>query len=93
MMNQFLKVYLKENFGVRAEFLRARKTGLRPKDVVLHNGALPLKHFSKGSCRLVVFHSGLDPASKLLWISKGATGFLSLSDSLSEIHKCISLIL
>ncbi len=93
MMNQFLKVYLEENFGVRVEFLPKGKFNLRPSDVILHNGALPLKRIPKGSGRLIVFHSGLDTASKLLWVSRGVTHFLSLSDPISEIHKNIKKIL
>ena len=93
MMNQFLKIYLEENFGIKAEFLPAGKFSLRPSDVILHNGALPLKRIPKGSARLVVFHSGLDSAARLLWASKGVTLFLSLSDPISEIHKNIKKIL
>jgi hypothetical protein len=93
MMNQFLKVYLEENFGVRVEFLPKGKSSLRPSDVILHNAALPLKPVPKGSGRLIVFHSSLDTASKLLWASRGVTQFLSLSDPVSEIHKNIKKIL
>jgi hypothetical protein len=93
MMNQFFKIYLEENFGVRVEFLPKGKSSLRPSDVILHNGALPLKRVPKGSGRLIVFHSGLDTASKLLWTSRGVTHFLSLSDPISEIHKNIKKIL
>jgi hypothetical protein len=93
MMNQFLKVYLEENFGVRVEFLPQGKFSLRPSDIILHNGALSLKRIPKGSGRLIVFHSGLDTASKLLWASRGVTHFLSLSDPISEIHKNIKKIL
>ena len=88
-MNQFLKIYLEENFGVRAEFLPKGKSSLRPSDVIFHNGALPLMRVPRGSGRLIVFHFSLDTASKLLWASRGVTQFLSLSDPISEIHKNI----
>jgi hypothetical protein len=93
MMNQFLRVYLKENFGITADFLPAGKFSLRPSDVIFHNGALPLKRIPKGSARLVIFHSGLDSAARLLWVSRGVTRFLSLSDPISEIHKNIKKML
>ena len=92
MMNQFLRVYLKENFGITAEFLPKGKSRLRPSDMILHNGSLPLRGIPKGSCQLIVFHSEWDTASKLLWASQGATHFLSLSDPISTIHKNIKLL-
>jgi hypothetical protein len=93
LLNHFLRLYLKEKFGIEAVFLPMSKVRLRRQDVILHNGNLPLRGMDSSSFRLVVFRSEWNEEERLFWQKKGAAHFLCLSEPLSEISKIIRFYL
>lgn len=93
LLNQFLRLYLKEEFGIEAVFLPQSKVKLRRQDVILHNGNRPLRGMDPNSFRLVVFRSEWNEEERLFWRNKGAVHLFCLSDPLSEISKIIRICL
>jgi hypothetical protein len=93
LMNQMLRVYLKERFGVDLESWPRTKTKVCTADTVFHNATQPWKHGRSRPKRLILFKSDWNSADRAFWGKAGATHFISLSDPISEINKIVKNIL
>lgn len=93
MLSTLFQVFLMENFNIRADFYRPRKTKITSRDFLFHHGTQPFQRPTGTSPRLVVFQSDWNEADRLLWEKAGANYFLNLSDPLEKIHQAISSLL
>lgn len=75
---------------VSIKVLDAKEQALPENAVVLHQAELPWHGNSSSSPRLLVFREHWNPLDMEVWKRRGASGWLDLLDSPTEIRTCVT---